>query len=73
MVCYNNYYRPTMERSYMNNNSSGYAGSSVASAATNGVSPCGGDIFGCIINLIIIMVVVQFLTSILCNTTCDVC
>jgi len=72
MVCYNNFCRPTMERSYMNCNPSGYSAASPA-ATRCPTSPCNSDVFGCIVNLIIIMVVLQFLTQILCSTTCDVC
>lgn len=59
MVCYNNYQPPMMD-SYNH------------SAPSNSCFG-GGEGFSCIINLIIILVVLQFLTSILCPTTCDIC
>lgn len=34
---------------------------------------CGGDGFSCIINLIIILIVLQFLTQIICGLQCDAC
>ncbi len=57
MVCYNNYAQPAAE-----NNSCG-----------GSILGCGEKGFSCIINLIIILVVLQFLTNILCSTTCDMC
>ncbi len=61
MVCYNAYSQPAMDNNCQN-----------ACASDN--SFCGGgNGFSCIINLIIILVVLQFLTQILCNTTCDMC
>ncbi|MEG1537535.1 MAG: hypothetical protein RR387_04555 [Clostridiales bacterium] len=34
-------------------------------------SNCMGDGFSCIINLIIVLIVLQFLTQIICNTSCN--
>ena len=60
MVCYNAYSQPEMDNTQN------------ACASNNGFCG-GGNSFACIINLIIILVVLQFLTQILCNTTCDMC
>ena len=57
MVCYNNYTQPVMDNS--NQNCSCMCGN--------------GKGFSCIINLIIILVVLQFLSQLLCSTTCDIC
>lgn len=58
MVCYNNYNQPAMDKKCSNNCSCG----------------CGSESsLSCIINLIIIVVVLQFLSQIICSTSCDVC
>lgn len=48
------------------------AGASYNNACDNTYGGCGSG-FSCIINLIIILIVLQFLTQIICGLQCDQC
>lgn len=50
-----------------------YSQPAVDNSNQSGGGLCAGNSFSCIINLIIILVVLQFLTQILCDNSCDIC